>query len=405
MTTGLLVVVGDLDVGGAERQLVQILPRLRREDFRVTVYTLSHKGALAGRLEASGIPVLGPPRFAGVLAKIGWRGLVLPLSAAALFLLMRRTRPDIVHLFLPEAYLIGGVCALLARCPRRVMSRRSLNRYQRRRPLAARLERWLHRRMQAVLGNAAAVVEELRAEGVPKDRLGLIRNGVEAAAFSTRREIARERLGVDGDALVLVTVANLIAYKGHADLLDALGAVDDRLPAGWMLVCVGRDDGLGAELKARAEALGIAANVRWTGMCDDVPGVLAAADIGVLASHEEGFSNAVLEGMAAGLAMVATDVGGNREAIVDGDCGLLVPPHDPRALGEAIVALAGDAPGRTALGAAARTRTVAAFGFDACVTRYERLYAGLAADDPRPVAALLDATPLPRPLSERRTPR
>ena len=395
-----LVVIGDLDLGGAERHLAQVLPRLSRARFRVLVYTLSHKGALAPELEAAGITVVEPP-FSGLLrgwlGRVGRRTLLLAVSAANLSVLMLRERPAVVHLFLPEAYLVGGLCALLTRCRARAMSRRGLNAYQRKRPLAARLERWLHRRMHVVLGNSLAVVEELRAEGVAPDRLGLIYNGVDLASCSAGRAAARSDLAIAEDALVLVVVANLIGYKGHADLLEALGAIRDALPPGWVLLCIGRDDGPGAALEARAAALGMTPNVRWLGERSDAPALMGCADIGILCSHEEGFANCVLEGMGAALPMVVTDVGGNREAVVDGVTGLVVPPREPRALGEAVLALARDPARRAALGAAGRRRVGERFPLDACVARYERLYAALTADDRRPVAAVLEEATNARP--------
>ena len=176
------------------------------------------------------------------------------------------------------------------------------------------------------------------------------------APYSDACRAARAALDVADDALVLITVANLIAYKGHADLLAALAETSDSLPVGWRLLCVGRDDGHGAELSKIATSLGLRDNVRWLGERNDVPSLLACADIGILCSHQEGFANSVLEGMAASLPMVVTDVGGNREAIEDGVSGMVVPAHDPQALGTAISALAQNSARRAAMGAAGRLR-------------------------------------------------
>jgi glycosyltransferase involved in cell wall biosynthesis len=168
-------------------------------------------------------------------------------------------------------------------------------------------------------------------------------------------------------------VANLIPYKGHADLLDAFGSIREQLPQNWELWCVGRDDGIGQGLKERAERLGIASHVRFLGSRSDVPDLLLRADVGVLCSHEEGFSNAVLEAMAAGLPMVVTDVGGNAEAVVDGDTGYVVPPKDPPRLAEALLSVALDAR-RSDMGARGRKRAEELFSMDACLHQYELLY-------------------------------
>lgn len=388
MTHTLLFIIGDLDTSGAERHLVQVLPRLDGERFRPVVYTLSHKGALAPVLEDAGIPVIAPPgsvwlrRWPGPL---GRRGLLLAISMIRLIILMLSLRPAMVHFFLPEAYVAGGLCALIAGCRRRVMSRRSLNVYQAQRPLATRLERWLHGRMTAVLGNSSAVTAELSAEGVAADRLGLLYNGVDLAAYGASP--ANQR-----DGLHMVIVANLIPYKGHADLLDALGGVSNQLPAGWTLSCVGRDGGHGEALRARAATLGIADNVRWLGERNDVPAILGRAHFAILCSHQEGFANAIIEAMAAGLPLVVTDVGGNGDAVADGVTGLVVPPHDPEALGHAILALARDPDRCKAMGAAARDRAEEMFSMEACVAGYERLYDGLISGDGRPVGDIIQRT-------------
>ena len=130
--------------------------------------------------------------------------------------------------------------------------------------------------------------------------------------------------------MIGVVVANLIAYKGHRDLIEALALAAAKLPPAWQVLCVGADNDLRPELEALAAAKGLAGNLRFLGQRFDVGRLLEAADFGVLPSRaNEGFSNAILESMRAGLPMVVTDVGGNAEAVVDGRTGFVVPPADP----------------------------------------------------------------------------
>jgi glycosyltransferase involved in cell wall biosynthesis len=140
---------------------------------------------------------------------------------------------------------------------------------------------------------------------------------------------------------------------------------------------VGRDDGIRGDLQDIAHATGISDRVRFLGVRRDVPRLLAAADVGVLCSHQEGFSNAILECMAAALPMVVTDVGGNGEAVLDGETGFVVPPRDPEALGQAILKLASEPALRTEQGKKARARVEAQFSIQACVSKYDRLYTAL----------------------------
>jgi glycosyltransferase involved in cell wall biosynthesis len=373
------VIIGSLEIGGAERHLAQVLPRLDRELVTPEVFCLSHRGPLADPLERDGVPVTTPalygPRSRHLLARV----LSLCIRMWCLLWYVATHRPHIVHTFLPASYLLGIPCAILARVPIRIMSRRSLNHYQRKRPALARFERALHRHLSAAVGNSAAVVRELGNEGIDPRRLCLIHNGVEPVTRpdeETRRR-TRQSMSVGDSTLVIVYVANLIPYKGHADLLSALATV--RFEGDWTLWCVGRDDGPGASLARQAIELGLDSHARWLGMRHDVPDLLLAADLAVSSSLEEGFSNAVLEAMAAGLPVVATDVGGNAEAVVDSVTGYLVPPGDADAMANMIGRLAADPQERRTLGATGRTRAEVEFSVDGCVTRYEALYRGLLA--------------------------
>ena len=287
---------------------------------------------------------------------------------------MRRWRPHIAHFYLPGPYLVGVPVAIAAGTPIKIMSRRSLSRYQQHWPMAARLERLLHRRMDAFIGNSRAVVNDLVSEGIPSSKVKLIYNGVEARVSRPERAEARRAFGIAPEALVGVMIANLIPYKGHKDLIEGLALVAQSLPSGWRILCAGRDEGLRSKLENLVGARGLKANIQFLGERTDVSTLLAAADFGVLSSLEEGFSNVVLESMAAGLPMIVTNVGGNPEAVLDGETGLVVPPHDPAALGKAILRLAQDSTLRRRLGAAGLLRVRNDFSIESCVDAHERLY-------------------------------
>ena len=364
-----LAVIGKLDVGGAERHLLQVLPRLDQSAIEPAVFVLHSGGALTARMQAAGEPVFGPPgRFP--------RYLDLILSAVCFIKVLWKLRPDIIDFFLPEAYIVGGICSLPFRKPLRVMCRRSLNNYHQRRRFSAGPERGLYPRMAAILANSAAVLEQLEAEGVPREKLSLLYSGVELPPQRNAAQLIETRrlLGLADDALVITSVANLIPYKGHRDLLLALASVVDELPAGWRLLCIGRDDGIGLELRDLGADLRISEHVKWLGLRDDVQDILSISDIGVLTSHEEGFSNSVLEMLASAVPVVVTDVGGNRKAVNDGSTGRLVPPGDRVALADAILELASDKAKRDDYGAAARQRMVNELALQKCIEGYRQLY-------------------------------
>lgn len=365
----LSVVINSLDSGGAEGHLLGVLPRLDVARFDINLLPLRIGGSLTDAFVERGVRVAS-----------GGGGRLASLRRLASEI---RTGRPLVHTFLPEAYLFGASVALLQGAAATIMSRRSRNHYQLRHPIAAWVERRLHQRVDALIGNSRAVIQDLLIEGAPPDRVHLIYNGIDAARFFTgeakleRREALRAELELPDDRVVLTCVANLFLYKGHADLLDALALLAAGLLDRVTLLLVGRDAGARAALEAQAARLGLSARVRFLGERCDVPDLLGASDIGVLASHEEGFSNAVIEGMAAGLPMVVSDVGGNAEAVIDGECGRVVPAHDPAALAKALSELIGDAGRRQTMGIAARRRVVSSFSLNACVASYQTLYEDL----------------------------
>jgi glycosyltransferase involved in cell wall biosynthesis len=376
------IVTSRLEIGGAERHLARVLPALKRRSIDVTVYAMERGGPLEAELALHGVRVEGPPRD----GPLHW-----PRATLALAGFLRRERPAVVHFFLPRPYLFGSIAAELAGHRRRLMSRRSLAAYQEKYPLLRFAERLLHARTIGLIGNSQAVLGELATEVSDRSKLALIYNGIEMPppiAAVDRLRVRRE-LNIDNDALVIVVVANLIAYKGHHDLIDALGSVKDSLPKPWRLLAIGRDEGIGEGLKRRAETLAIASNMMWLGEQIAVERLLAVGDIFVLPSHEEGFSNALLEAMAAELAVIATAVGGNLDAVVDGESGILVRPRDPRALAAALTRLARDPTLRRRLAAAACRRVKQRFSLEKCVARYETLYRAMSAPDAPPIAQVL----------------
>lgn len=374
----ILIVTESMGIGGTESHLIRLLPPLAARGFDVAVFCTTERGGRAGELEREGVKLFAAREHSGRHGTLLRQPAHAAASGLKLRALMRRFRPDIVHFYLPGPYLVGAPVALTTRVPVKIMSRRSLSRYQRNWPAVARIERLLHRSMDAVTGNSRAVVKELGAEGVPETKLRLIYNGIDIAPAIDRGE-ARRALGLKDDTLIGVMVANLIPYKGHHDLVEGLAGIAGQFPAGWRVLLAGRDEGLRPELETLAAERGIGENIVFLGERSDVPRILAAADFGLLTSHEEGFSNVVLEGMAAGLPMIVTDVGGNAEAVLDGETGFVVQPSSPKAIGEAVLRLAGDPNVRTLLGDAGQKRVAEHFSMDACLNAHLQLYRTLLA--------------------------
>lgn len=373
----ILFIIGQLDIGGAEKHLVTIATELKRRGWNPEIFCLNKEGPLAANARESGVPVYSS-RFLGkpILEVPQWTlrvlGAFISLSKHLLF-----RRPDLIHFFLPDAYVFGGFCAILFGVRPRIMSRRSLNNYQTTRsPWLEKAERFLHPRMTLISGNSQAVIRQLIEEGAEKNRLRLIYNGVDQDRFKNlpERQAIRAGIGIDRDTLVLIMVANIIPYKGHQLLLQALANISPNLHDNWRLLLIGRDDGIGNELRAFAEKHHIASHITWMGPRTDVPQLFAASDIGIHCSHEEGFSNAILEGMAAGLPMIVTDVGGNPEAIEQGRSGVIIPSNDVAALGREILRLCDSPQDRAQFGHSAKLRVVHDFSPQKCFGAYEEMY-------------------------------
>lgn len=374
----LLYVIGSTDLGGAEQHLLRITVGLRSQGFEPEVFALNPEGPLTQAFVQGGVPVRGfrMPNWAHKLMRHPRVIIYARMVCAALMLLLHawRFKPNAIHFFLPGAYIVGGIALLPGPRALRIMSRRSLNHYQSKHRLLASIEHWLHSRMDLICGNALAVIEDLRSEGVLPKQLRLIYNGVSLERFEKgSQKSLRADLGVSDDALVFIIIANLIPYKGHHDLLEAFAKIAKQLPQPWTCICAGRDDGIGTMLREAAEQLGLGDRFLWLGSRHDIPDLLSVSDIGVLCSHEEGFSNAVLESMAASLPMVVTAVGGNAEAVEHGVTGFVVPPHYPEALGEAMLSIA-TSPNRKKMGQLGRERIIEHFSLSACLSAYSNLY-------------------------------
>ena len=386
------VVIGSLDVGGAERHLVQILPKLSAMGFSVVVIVITHRGALADELENQGIKVIGPGKFVQSIRQIRVLGSILApvIWVSHLMRRFREHRADITCLYLPSAYILGMLAqSLVFQNTLTIMFRRSLNAYQKKHVVLGLLERQLHKRVHRIVGNSAAIIRQLKDdERVDGGKLTLIHNGVDLRLYSnvTDRNQVRSGLGISSEETVIILVANLIPYKGHKDLICALGEVAKTDNSPWTLLCVGSGIEKRRDLVGLVTSLKLNSRVKWLGLRTDIPDILSASDIGLLISHEEGFANAILEGMAAGLPMIVTDVGGNREAVRHEQTGLIVPPRDPQQLAQAICDLLKDSEKCRRFGEAGRRRATEKFSLAACVSRYAQLFDELARDCRSPKA-------------------
>ena len=312
--------------------------------------------------------------------RLGARTLVLegpggrPGALRRLAALLRRERVDVVNGHNPAGGFYATLAGRMARAPVVVRTEHSVRHPGRH---AALYDLVLEPALTALTDRVICVCDAVRRGQRARTpwaapRLVTIPNGISEAAPAPSREAARAGLGLAPEEIAILTVASLTPAKAQDALVDALARMG-RPAAGARLFLAG-DGPLRGPLEEQARRLGVDGRVVFLGVRRDVPALLAAADLFALSSVREGLSLSVLEAMRAGRPVVATDTGGNREAVTHGVTGLVVPTGDPAALAEALGTLAADGARREAFGAAARRRWEERYTAEHMVRDTEELY-------------------------------
>ncbi|MCX7018656.1 MAG: glycosyltransferase [bacterium] len=363
--------ITSLEVGGSERQLVALAGGLPGERFETHIICLSGYGALENEARAAGAALydLRYPRLRGA-GSIRWRN--VPSAACTLWRLVRllhALRPDILHTMIPVCNVLGMAGGKLAGIRRIVCTKLALGAYRDKCRLLPYLEDIADPHYTLVHCKSRGILEDVAVrEPIPRGRMRIVYNGLRTDKFQHTADAGSVRagLGLRPDARVIGMVANLIPYKGHAEVVSAAKIIVDEFPDA-VFIFVGRDDGIGAALREQADKLGIGRSVVFAGERRDVADLLGAMDLLVCASHEEGFSNVLLESMASGLPVVATRVGGNPEAVEDGVTGVLVEPRQPRQLADAIARMLRDQAMARRMGAKGRERVNELFSYESMI--------------------------------------
>lgn len=364
----MLQVVLQLDPGGTERLVVEIVRRLHTR-MPMAVCCLDELGAWAGRVTALGVPVHALHRQPGFHPTLS-----VQLAAVA-----RQFDADVLHCHHYSPFVYGRLAAMLVPGTRAVYTEHGRLSDAPPSP-KRRLANWV---VMAGAHDLYAVSHDLRAhllrEGVP-GRMRVIWNGIDPGDPPTpsARAAGRAALGVENDAWVVGTVARLDPVKDLGTLVAAVAEAARVRPTVRLAVI-----GEGPErvaLEATAHALGVAARVRFLGHRDDARALVAGVDVFANSSTSEGISLTLLEAMAAELPVVATRVGGTPEVVMDGETGRLAPARNPGALSAALLDVAADSARARNWGAAGRARLLQHFTIDEMVRRYAAVYLGDAPD-------------------------
>lgn len=373
MRPKVLHLIDSFEQGGTERQAIQLVRLLRTGGHcQVHLACLQNKGSLRGEVESMNIGQITEYP----LNSFYDLNFLRQLRRLARFL--KEKKIDVVHTHDFYTNIFGMNAAMIARVPARVASKRETNGF--RTPLQKRAERMAFRMAHRVVANSEAVRRQLISEGVRRKKVVTLYNGLDLERLDLPTDLKREdalaRFGLPGERRFVTIVANLNhAVKDHPTFLRAAAQVHRLIPDAAFIIA--GEGELKPSLHQLAQQLGIDRHVFFLGRCDQVAELLFASDVCVLSSTAEGFSNAILEYMAAARPVVATDVGGAREAIVDGETGYLVAAGNDQEMAERIAQLLRE-PGRAhQMGQRGKQRVLDEFSTSRQLDNTLRLYATL----------------------------
>ncbi|WP_276353932.1 glycosyltransferase [Cohnella caldifontis] len=360
-----LFLITGLVHAGAEMQVLELAGGLRRRGWTVLVVSMT-----APELD------LAPYEKAGLsfrhlnMAK----GVPDPRAIGRLRKLVLEFRPDVLHSHMVHANLLARVCRLFAPIP--ILVSTAHNTYQ-----GGKLRMLMYRitdpLCELTTGVSMEVVESsIRRKASPEGKIVCVPNGVNLKRFrkqeSDRADVRRE-LGLGAETFVWLAVGRLARAKDFPTLLQAWSRMADG-PSGRCLLIAGQGDDR-EELLALADRLGVSGTVRFLGVRGDIPRLMGASDAYAMSSLWEGMPMVLLEASACELPIVATDVGGNREVVRDGESGYLVPPSDPDRLALAMERLMlRTEEERRDMGRRGREHVMGQYDIDAILSRWEGLY-------------------------------
>jgi len=364
----LLKFLTNFNIGGTERQFVQLVQKIDPNRFDLHVSCFAKEGSFLPSIEARGVPV----------SEFNIGRLYNPATWRAQWQFARYLRENQIHIvhaygFYPNFFAVPA--ARLAGVPVVIASIRDMGEV-----LAApkrRAQKLACRLATHVLANADAVRDRLITEGYDPGRITVIRNGIVPVATERleRGGPIRREFGIPDDAPILLVLSRLNELKGIPYLLEAMPAVLAKFPKTRLLV-VG-DGAQRQTLEHTSESLGLKRAVLFTGFRMDVPNLLRETSISVLPSLSEGLSNVLMESMAHGVPVVATQVGGNSEVIRDGVTGYLVPPKNPAELSGAILRLLSEPKLAEGMGRVGIQHIQQRFSIERALQETEELYTSL----------------------------
>jgi L-malate glycosyltransferase len=352
-------IIDSMEVGGAQMQIANFFAHTNRDKFELSLICLSYKGALGEQIERDGFRVEALGKQGRIHSSMLWK----------LIGLLREIKPDVVHCTIFTANLWGRLAGLFVGAPVLIAHEQS----------TVSLEKWYRKVIDWILAwgtwRIFAVSENLRnrvvaEEKIPARKVQVLHNAIDTSLFTNAPAEVTLPAGKPG---IRVGIVGRLEYrKDHLTLIRSAAKVLQSVPdATFFLAGEGPDR---PQLEAEIEKLRLQKSVILLGERRDIPALLHAFDVYVLSSITEGLSLSIMEAMAAGCAVVATDVGGNAELLDNGQAGLLVPSGDPDRMAQAIMRLLQNAEERRAFSESAQRRAQEHFDIRVVSRQLEALY-------------------------------
>jgi len=355
--------------GGAERQIYELLKRINREKFDVSLFVL-HQRDVPAQIKETGIFI----KCLGIKRIYGLGGICEGLRFLGF---LKEECVDIVMTYHFSSDIWGAFWGHWAKVPVIVSNRRDVGFW--RKSIHVLFYKLVNPLVKKVIANSNAVKNAIvKEEGLAIEKITVIYNGVDRERFEGSGTLQKKQeLGLPQNARIVGCVSNIKPLKGYKYLLEASSSVIKKNPLVHFLV-IGEDE-MNGILQKQAASLVLQGNVHFLGKRDDVPELLRIMDVCVFPSLTEGMSNALLEYMAAGKPIVASAIPGNLDLIKDGINGILVPPKDAGALGEGIARFLEDRTLASRLGEAAYTTVAESFDVGSQTQKLQDLLEGLVA--------------------------
>lgn len=359
----ILYIIPNLEVAGAEQHLINLVSNLDKQRFEVLICCIKKPGRLGELFKERG----------GNVVCLERRSIYDLRIMTDIHRLIKRNGFDIIHTYLFGFHYLAGIPARLCGTPVVISSRREI----------AVWKKWHHRFLEN-LGNRftnkviacseAAREFAVQSENLPEEKILTIYNGVDLEKFSPRPQSAciLEEFGFGKEDKIIGMVTKFASVKDHKTLLKAVNEIRKIYPR---IKCLLVGDGLLKEsVELEVESLKLGNNIIFPGKRDDIARILSIMDVFMLTSLVEGLPNTILEAMACGLPVVATNVGGIPEVVKNGKSGILVEPRDYRAIADAVMRLLENVSLRKEMGRRGREIVERKFGLDRMIEDYENLY-------------------------------